>query len=257
MLFSGFETSPWAGQDESAVTAGLGPQVPNVLTRGQKEWSRKSPAALHRTEAQAAAAAEPWDAATSAAAPFPQSCSILLREEAVAPAAVGGRKSAAQLLLCRGLSVLACTVVAIVQYCFFPASSSHPVETGGKTPRSHFVMAICRCERAAASLSRCCAWREGSCKQTAVPRVPSGACCCGRATSPAASQPGSLAAGFVLWDLTGMVRCLPKLLNSWQKALGVRWLLMDVLADRQMSNLSPPDQSESTSFSSSTWLEIG
>lgn len=33
---SGFEMSPWAGQDGSAVTAGLGPQVPNVCHEVKK-----------------------------------------------------------------------------------------------------------------------------------------------------------------------------------------------------------------------------
>ena len=36
-LFSGFEMSPWAGQDESAVAAGLGPQVPNISHEVKKQ----------------------------------------------------------------------------------------------------------------------------------------------------------------------------------------------------------------------------
>lgn len=62
-----------ARQDESAVTADPGPQVPNVYheVKKQKPRSWESPATLCRTEAQATAA-EPWDAATSAAAPSPK-----------------------------------------------------------------------------------------------------------------------------------------------------------------------------------------
>lgn len=98
-------------------------------------------------------------------------------------------------------------------------------------------------ERAAASLSRCGAWREGSCKPPVALHIPSSAC------SIPARFPG---VGLVLWDLTGTVLSPCRLLCSQQKAFGVQCLLMDVLADTQMSNLFPPDQSESTDSSSST-----
>lgn len=49
-------------------------------------------------------------------------------------------------------------------------------------------------ERAAASLSRCGAWREGSCKQTVALHIPSSAC----------SIPARFAGtGLVLWDPLG------------------------------------------------------
>lgn len=133
----------------------------------------------------------------------------------------------------------------------FPVLSSDLVETSGKTPQSHRVMGICRCERTAASRpspdvrgGR----KEGSWKPTVAHCVPSSGCCCGRA----ASQPGSLAAGLTLWDLTRMVPYPHELLHSQQKVFGVWWLLMDLLADRHMNNLFPLDASKSTSFSSST-----
>lgn len=111
---SGFEASPWAGRDESAVTAGLGPQVPNVCHE-VKEHGAESlllPFAgqkLQRHRLSSGTRLLLLQPPSPRAAP-----SLCARRLFLAPAAVGGRKSAAQLLLCRSLSVLARTVGAIV-----------------------------------------------------------------------------------------------------------------------------------------------
>lgn len=91
-----------------------GHRAPVSNTRSES-MELQSRAALHWTEAEVAAA-EPQDTAASAASPSPR----LLHPSAggdCGPTAAGRRKSAAQLLLC--LSVLTCTVRAVVEYCFF------------------------------------------------------------------------------------------------------------------------------------------
>ena len=71
-----------------------------------------------------------------------------------------------------------------------PVLGSDLLETSGTTPWSRCMAGICRCQGAAESLSGCRARREGGCKHAVA---PCGARCCGRAASPAASPPGSLA----------------------------------------------------------------
>lgn len=127
--------------------------MPKCLTRGQKAWGCSlGLLCTGQKLKQQQLSPRTWLLLLH---PLPQGCSIPLQEATVAPTAAGRRKSAAQLLLC--LSVLTCTVSLVL---LFPVLSSDLVETSGKTPRSHRVMGICCCERTAASLSRCCVWKE-------------------------------------------------------------------------------------------------
>lgn len=164
---SGFEMSPWAGQDESAVTAGLGPQVPNfyhevkkvlLALAGQKLREHQlgpgmqilllqplPPGLLHPSVGGDSCPPSSW------------------RKEICSSAAVV-EKPFCPSLHCRGNSLVL----------LFPVLSSEPLKTSGKTPWSRLVMGICR---------RCiprqmlCAGREGSCKHPPAPRVPGSACC--------------------------------------------------------------------------------
>lgn len=169
-------------------------QMSNTRSKSMELQSRT---ALHWTEVEATAA-EPQDTAPPAASPSaPSLCSRRL----CPPTASSWRKeicsSAASLPFCPDLHCQGNSLVLL-----FPVLSLDLFETSGKTPRSHRVMGICCSESTAASLSRCCVWREEGGQLEA-----NSACCCGRA----ASQPGSLAAGLALQDLTRMVPCPHKL----------------------------------------------
>lgn len=146
-------------------------QVSNTRSKSMELQSR---AALHGTAAETAAA-EPQDMAASAASPSPR----LLRSSAgggCGPHSSWQKEicsSAASLPFCPDLHCQGNSGILL-----FPVLSSDLVETSGETPQSPCVMGVCCCERTAASLSRCCVWREeggqleASSSSCVLPAVP-------------------------------------------------------------------------------------
>lgn len=128
-------------------------QMSNTRSKSMELQSR---AALHWTEAEATAA-EPQDTAASAASPSPRLLHPSAGEDR-GPHSSWRKEicsSAASLPFCPDLHCQGNSLVLL-----FPVLSSDLFETSGKTPWSRRVMGICHCERTAASLSRCCVWRE-------------------------------------------------------------------------------------------------
>lgn len=103
--------SPWAGRDESALTAGLGPQVPNMHHEVKKlrlkvslsGWQERiSPRGQDRS----------WSSVSWALGHMVWVHPSLLHPTAggCCPAAGGGQKKSVAQRLRRGLSVVACAV---------------------------------------------------------------------------------------------------------------------------------------------------